>query len=449
MVTRGAAHTGGGDGADVAGAAVIGLGRVLAQEEPRLRVRVVDLDPSEGDEAAAMRQLVRHRPGMSSVSARRAGVVLAPRLEPIAGGGDRSSVRPSAWWITGGLGDIGLAIAEHVSGDGAPIVLTSRRAVPAREQWEDLAADGSDAELAALLRRLLALERRCGGLHVMPGDVSRREDVAALADRVHERFGRGYAVVHAAGAPGTGQRVRGLGADQFQHVFGAKVVGAGLLDELTREHGVVQFVVVSSLSALAGGWGLGDYAAANCALDALALARRARGLPTSIVNWAAWDNLGMAKNASVELTGALSAEAALRPWPLLISTVVPQLVIARPGLAVSGRVGDADPAEHGTAAVDRTDDADGADGDTNGGGGADAEERFWQLVVDAAGIDRGAVNPAASLADLGMDSRDQIAFLDLVESELEIDLPLEILADMAPLADLSRTVREQRRGRKG
>ncbi|MEU3256168.1 SDR family NAD(P)-dependent oxidoreductase, partial [Streptomyces sp. NPDC006997] len=204
--------------------------------------------------------------------------------------------------ITGGTGGLGASFAEHfVREYGARhLVLVSRRG---------MAADG--------VRELVGeLEASGARVRVEACDVGDREQLAGLIGSLERPLS---AVVHAAGVLDDGV-IESLTAEQVERVLRPKVDAAMHLHELTADMDLSAFVLFSSVAALIGSPGQGNYAAANAVLDALAAARRAAGLPGTSLAWGLWataggmaGGLGEAEIARLERMGtaALPTEVGL------------------------------------------------------------------------------------------------------------------------------------------
>jgi NAD(P)-dependent dehydrogenase (short-subunit alcohol dehydrogenase family)/acyl carrier protein len=183
--------------------------------------------------------------------------------------------------ITGGLGGIGITLAEDLATRmRARLVLVSRsglrraagRAIAAIRRMED-----SGAEVLVLAE------------DVATADGARRVREAAV-----ERFGRVDGIVHAAGVPGGGMaEVKGRSA--AQEVMRPKLLGTLALREAFGDLDLDFVVLCSSVTAIAGGFGQVDYCAANSFLDAHARAHD-HGWRAHVVsaNWGGWRDVGMA-----------------------------------------------------------------------------------------------------------------------------------------------------------
>jgi acyl transferase domain-containing protein len=197
--------------------------------------------------------------------------------------------------ITGGLGNIGLTIANNlVDLCRGRLILTGRSGLPDRSEWDDAAAPWrKDPRIDAKVRLMQDFERRGAEVMVAAVDVKDANAMTEVVERAERAWGPLCGVVHAAGVmDGTAfQVLEGLRPEDCEQVFGPKIHGTLALAELVETRSVDFCLLVSSLSVVLGGLGNGAYASANAYLDAFAATRRTGGGATRWVstNWDWWN----------------------------------------------------------------------------------------------------------------------------------------------------------------
>ena len=208
--------------------------------------------------------------------ARHIGKVVLRQPRDQADGG--AQIRPGGeYLITGGLGALGLAIAEGLAERGARHLTLVGRKAPS-------------ADAAARIARL-----ESNGVHVRSesADIADASAVAAVLHQIDASGVPLVGIVHAAGVLEDGALMQQTW-ERFETVLTPKALGAWHLHRASVQRPLDFFVLFSSMSSVIGSPGQGNYAAANAFLDALAHARRAEGLPASSINWGPWSTAGMA-----------------------------------------------------------------------------------------------------------------------------------------------------------
>jgi NADP-dependent 3-hydroxy acid dehydrogenase YdfG/acyl carrier protein len=256
-----------------------GLGRVLFAEHPDLAGVLIDLDPQAcaEDSAEALADALLSEHGETEIALRGAQM-LAPRLVPASElpMGLAAEIDPqAAYLITGGLGGIGLHLAQALVVHGARRLVLVGRSEPCKEALAAIAgmeALGVDVQVARVdVRDADAL----GGVLAKSTEQAPLRGVFHLAGVLQERL------------------LELTSPEEMLEAVSAKVLGAWHLDRLTRDIPLDMFVMFSSVAGLLGLPGQGAYAAANAWLDAFAHERRARGAPALSIDWGRWAQVGM------------------------------------------------------------------------------------------------------------------------------------------------------------
>jgi len=252
--------------------------------------------------------------------AKQIGKIVVTYPNPVYGVVDRTlgdqrslALTPDAsYLVTGGLSGFGLKTAEWLARKGAmSLVLVNRSGVSTDEARQGV----------ELIRSLGAV------VTTIACDISDHSAVDAMLGQITASLPPLKGIVHAAMVIDDGL-IRLTTESQMQRVLAPKILGALNLHSLTLSHGMEldMFVLYSSATTFFGNPGQGSYVAANSWLEALAVARRARGLKATAVRWGAIADAGfLARNAGIRdaLQGrmgghALSCEVALNALEQLL-----------------------------------------------------------------------------------------------------------------------------------
>ena len=188
----------------------------------------------------------------------------------------------STYLITGGLGGLGLQIAQTLAATGAGhLVLSSRRGL------------GADPAQAALIDQI----RTTGTtVTIVRADVAQVDEVARLLAAC-TAIAPLKGIIHAAGVLDDGVLAQQTPA-RFAAVMQPKVHGAWHLHQLSQTETLDFFITFSSMTSVIETGGQGNYAAANAFLDGLMRLRQQQGLPGLSIQWGPWSAVGMAANRS-------------------------------------------------------------------------------------------------------------------------------------------------------
>ena len=301
----------GGERLTPAKATLLGPCLVIPQELPHITCRYIDMSFAENDfmqaEAGLWREL-QASPDTLAVALRGRHrwvqsfeqVPLPPLAQTPA------LLRPQGvYLITGGLGDIPLAIAEWLAEHmQARLVLTARTALPPRQEWPAwLAEHDPDDATSVKLQAIQKMEAFGSEVLTMQADVTDFAQMRAVIDAAHATFGAIHGVIHAAGVGGGGMLALKT-RPAVEAVMAPKVLGTAILSAVLKDEPIDFLLLFSSFNSLFGWFGQIDYSAANAYLDAFAHAQAINGGPfTMSINWSVWQERGMAAN--MQMSGVL------------------------------------------------------------------------------------------------------------------------------------------------
>jgi myxalamid-type polyketide synthase MxaB len=187
----------------------------------------------------------------------------------------------ATYLITGGLGALGLHVAQYLVKAGARQLVLVGRSNPSEQA-------------TAAIREM---EATGATVSVHSTDIADETQVGTLIAWIRQTQAPLRGIVHAAGVLDDGTLLQQTW-ERFEHVMAAKMRGSWNLHTLTKDVPLDFFVLFSSAASVFGSPGQSNYSAANAFLDSLAHYRWSLGLPAMSINWGPWSEAGMAAGRS-------------------------------------------------------------------------------------------------------------------------------------------------------
>lgn len=284
--------------------------KVIPREYPQLSCAGVDV-PSDADPGWLAERVLAElaTPADDPVVAYRGSSRWLPSFTPwrLAKAPTRPTrPRPGGvYLVCGGLGGIGLTLAEELARLPAAVVLTRRTPFPPRDAWDRwLTGHPADDRTSGTIRRLRQIEECGGEVQVDAADITSLPDMHAVVDRAVHRFGGITGVIHAAGVLDTAGMIHRRSVAETWEAIASKVRGAFVLEEVLRDQDLEFAVYCSSIGSVLYKLKFGEvgYVAGNEFLNAFAAYRTARGDPATIaIAWTDWLEDGMWTEARKQL----------------------------------------------------------------------------------------------------------------------------------------------------
>ncbi|NES79910.1 MULTISPECIES: SDR family NAD(P)-dependent oxidoreductase, partial [unclassified Okeania] len=283
----------------IAQSSLWGMGKVIGLEHPELKCVQVDLDPCQSveDQALKLFEEIYSEDQEDQVAFRENSRYISRLVASSPKKSEKSVAfsQNASYLITGGLGGLGLLVADWMVKKGAKhLVLVSRR--PPDEFSEN---------------KLKLLEEAGASVVVELADVSEVDSMTKVLAKIDSTSTFPLAgIIHSAGMLSDGVLVN-QSWSSFEQVMAPKVEGAWILHKLTQNQPLDFFILFSSGASLLGSAGQGNHAAANAFLDCLAHYRQAMSLTGLSINWGAVSVVGEAaeKGADIRLQQKLGIEA--------------------------------------------------------------------------------------------------------------------------------------------
>ena len=290
-----------------------GMGRVIAGEHPEIWGGIIDLalQPGENESLSLLKEITNsgREDQIAFANQQRyvARLVNSQKIEP------HTSTKISSdctYLITGGLGALGLQLAQWMVKQGAKYLVL-------------LGRSGAKSSSGKVLDKL---QQTGAKILVAQADISQTEELIRVLAEIKTSLPQLKGIIHTAGVLDDGI-LQSQNWERFTKVIAPKIQGTWNLHHLTQDLSLDFFVLFSSVASILGSPGQSNYAAANTFIDALAHYRQAQGLPALSINWGPWEGSGMVASTPLLAKGLnlIKPEEGLKTFSALLTHNQPQI----------------------------------------------------------------------------------------------------------------------------
>lgn len=263
-----------------------GFGRAAMHiEHPSLHGKLIDLDPSAEDPLYEAKQILNMWTHSEDQIACRQGVYYLPRLRSVSFSSsyELSFDRDSSYLIVGGLGALGLSVADWMYTQGArQIILTGLHLMPDRNLWEDISDQHPRYQAIKAILRLESLGCQIETYSTDSSQLPSLENL--LQERKRGNLPPIRGIMYAAGFINDAS-ITTITEEHIESVLSSKTKGAKNLYLVFKNEPLDFIIFFSSFASILPLIGQSIYAAANAFLDSFIHFLRGQNIPAFSMNW--------------------------------------------------------------------------------------------------------------------------------------------------------------------
>jgi len=318
---------------------VLAACKAIPQEYPNLGCRNIDITIPIGEQerkklaeqisaelnSGSLDPIVAYRRGQRWIQAFEPMPLQGAEISPMLRQG-------GVYLITGGLGKIGMALAEELAASvQAKLILIGRSEFPKRNHWTEwLLQHGEEDPTSQKILRLQGFEDFGAEVMVLSADLADQQEMKEVISEIYGYFGALNGVIHGAGnlAEDSFFAIDQASPELCERQFHSKVRGLMTLEAVLSGKQLDFWVLLSSISSALAGLGYVAYSAANIFLDACAYARsQSNGIPWISINWDSWNFRESKDNSGPQL--AMFPEEGVEAFRRILSLApLPQVVVS-------------------------------------------------------------------------------------------------------------------------